>query len=452
MRFIKRIQPTNIKPEFLNDDLIEFDLPNNVVDMSSFKIFYDAYVDPVYKNTLVNPDTYLKRFMPRLSQSIIQELNVSVNNNPIQQIKDFNLLFNILNDGKHEDDEIHSERTNTMTYSYIDDDNLVQVNHDLVSTTLLADYKGTEPLVYKYFINKFLGFINDVKFLDCRDKNIKISIRLAPKWITYRGFDNPDAQFKAKLDANGDVVLDAEGNEIMEPWQEVRNTLFGDNHKYRLRNVHANINIVSPDEDVPFEKNIRFEDFKNIKGVKGSDKNTYLSIKHKGNINYILSTFTDENRETDAELQLYGCNANFGKLLPESATIDDLNDGLYSALMMSPEFVKVLRMENVLNNSIYFKRNGLNIKSCQYRLNGQDITPIMNMMEIYNLAREFFGGMKRVHSTVSFQNEFFCMPISVGKIEDGMLSEIEWIVNADSKSANGGEPIMFVCYDKTYKI
>lgn len=452
MRFIKRIQPTNIKPEFHNDDLIEFDLPNNVVDMSSFKIFYDAYVDPVYRNTVVNPDTYLKRFMPRLSQSIIEELNISVNNHPIQQIKDFNLLFNILHDGKHKDDEVHSERTNTMTYSYIDEYNLVQTSHDVVSTTTLADFKATEPIVYKYFIDKFLGFINDVKFLDCRDKNVKISIRLAPKWITYRGFDNPDAVLVPDLNEQQEEQLDGDGNVIMTEAVEVRTTLFQDDYKYRLRNVYANINIVSPDESVPFEKNIQFEDFKNIKGVNGPNKNVYLSLKHKGNINYILSTFTDKNRETDTELQFYGCNTNFGALFPESATLDDLNNGQYSALMVSPEFIKVLEFENVLNNSIYFKRNGLNIKSCQYRLNGQDITPIMNMTEMYNLAREFFGGMKRVPSIVSFQNEFFCMPMTVGKIEDGMLSEIEWIVNADSKSANGGEPVMFVSYDRTYKI
>ena len=49
MRYIKRIQPSNIKPEFLNDDVIEFDICNNIVDMSSLKIFYDAYIDPVAK-------------------------------------------------------------------------------------------------------------------------------------------------------------------------------------------------------------------------------------------------------------------------------------------------------------------------------------------------------------------------------------------------------------------
>ena len=135
MRYIKRLQPSNIKAEFLNDDVIEFDICNNIVDMSSLKIFYDAYIDPVKK---FNTGAYLKRFMPRLSQSIIQELTVSVNNVPIQSIKEFNLLFNILNDGMKENDDIHSNKIDTLKYSYIENDNTVVTQSDFTDSSFSA--------------------------------------------------------------------------------------------------------------------------------------------------------------------------------------------------------------------------------------------------------------------------------------------------------------------------
>ena len=422
MRFIKRFQPSNIKAEFLNDDTIEFDIVNNIVDMSSLKIYYEAFIDPVYKYA---SGVYLKRFMPRLSQSIIQELTVSVNNVPIQQIKEFNLLFNILNDGKKKDDDIHSDKIDTLQYSYINSENVANTKSDFTDNSSPA---VKEPLVYKYFIDKFIGFINDVKYLDCRNKNVKISIKLAPKWITYRGVAISGASLTDTYDTN---------------------------YKYRIRNVYANIDILTPDERVPIEDKITYQDFKYMVGVNGSDKNTYTTIKHTGNINYILSTFTDKNRDSDTGLQLAKCNTDettYGLLIRDAlTTFSQINSGELTKNMASADYIKILEYENLLNNSIYFKRNGLNIKYCQYRLNGQDITPLMNIMDIFNVAKEFFGDMRRVQSVNSFQNEFFCFPIKVGELADDMVSEIEWITNSDNKTANGGTPIMFICFDKAYQ-
>lgn len=399
MRFIKRVQPSNMKPEFLNDDTIEIDLPNQIIDLSSLKIYYEASVDPVLKYT--TGDNYLKRFMPRVSQSIIQELDIYIDNKPVQRIKEYNYLFNILNDGLNEYDDIDGNKTDTINFNEINDTNKV------ISTTDIT--AGTKLHKYKYFIDKYLGFLNDVKILDCRNKTVKIVIKLAPKWITYKG-----------LTGVGDVA---------ETYR----------HKYRISNVSANIDIISPDEYVSKETNIVFEDFKYVKGLKDSDKNTILSLKHKGNINYILSTFMDFNNETDTGLQFVGANN------------DVVTFGTLSVYDRTQEEKKIKNSVNLLNNSLYFKRNGLNIKSCQYKLNGQDITPLMSITEIFNVAKKFFDGMKRVKTINSFQNDFFCFPIDIGQVPDDMISEIEWVVQAD-KSQNGGTGIMYISYDKSYKL
>lgn len=404
MRFIKRVQPSNMKPKFLNDEMIEFDLPNQIIDLSSLKIYYEAKADPVEKYT---DDTQYKRFLPRLSQSIIQELDVYVDNKPVQRIKEYNYLFNILNDGLNEFDDIDGDKTDTIQFNEIDQNNIAKSSTDITTG---------EGHVYKYFIDKYIGFLNDVKILDCRNKTVKIVIKLAPKWITYRGISPSTQGVTKEVDTEKDS-----------------------SHQYGISNVSANIDIISPDQYVAKENEIVFEDFKYVKGLKDSDKNTILSLKHKGNINYILSTFMDFNNETDTGLQFVGANN------------DVVTFGTLSVYDRTQEEKKIKNSVNLLNNSLYFKRNGLNIKSCQYKLNGQDITPLMSITEIFNVAKKFFDGMKRVKTINSFQNDFFCFPVDIGQVPDDMISEIEFNVKADNKSSNGGTGIMYLSYDKQYK-
>ena len=503
MRYIKRIHPTNIKAEFLDNDTIEFDLPNNIIDISSFKLFYQAFVDPVEK---YNGDTYLKRFMPRLSQSCIEEINIFKENVLLQQIKDFNLLYNILHDGLKDVDEIDSDKINTLQYSKLDDNNVCQKYNDFYNSSNIKS-----PQAYEYVVKDFLGFLQDVKYLDCRNMNIKVSFKLAPKYITYRGL-NYNSASKAAIQT------------------DCKNT---ENYHYKLSNVFANIDCITPDENVPIENSkIEFKDYKTIRGKNDNNKNVSLYLKHKGAINWVLSTFVDYNRETDTGLQLYGVNseiATFGNIIVVednspyniavanslsftktvttafadttevtktyatptvfdashynnvvsdlSSTIDKFNviitnakneieevfthlkdnnvtaSGLYENKInennLTPEVIKNLNTENLLNNSLWFKRNGLNILDAKYTLNGQDITPNMSMKEIYLNAKEFFQGMDRVKSLVSFQNEFFCFPMMLNIKDKNMISELQWDVTADRNSPNGGKPIMFVCYDKS---
>ena len=402
MRYIKRFEPTNIKPQFLPNDVIEFNLPNNIVDLSSLKIYYKGDAEPV----LVYTDgTMWNRFLPRLSQSIIQELSISVDNTPIQSIKEFNYLFNILHDGSNKDDGVYSDKYDTVMTSYIDDDNNVKAMENMTPSL---------QTTYKYVIDKFIGFLNDVKYLDCRQRNVKISIKLAPKWITYRGLE----------DTSGTLVVDT---------NIVKDVDIG----YSISDVSANIDIIPPDEYVQTQKSIEYEDFKHIKGNNEKNKNVYLSLQHKGKINYLLSTFTDAERYTDTGLQLNGANDNVNK---------------YGDFSLVPSaFTKSFEVEYNLNNSLYFKRNGLNVDTCQYRCNGQDVTPMMNMFEMFHQARSFFGGkMERVNSLVSFQNDFFCFPMKIGKVDEDMINKIEFLSKSGSKQPNGGEAIMFLSYNKSF--
>ena len=429
MKYIKNIDPLNKKEIWLDGDTIEFALPENKVDLSSFKVFFDVSIDPYVR---YNNNSYLKRFMPRLAHSIIQELTITDGNGAvIQDIKEFNLLYNILNDAIKTEDEMYSDKPDTITASLIDEFNNVFVYSDFTDSPIPI---VVPPLEYSFFIKDFIGLISEStkSIIDCKKHKLKISIKLAPKEITYRGL------------------------RVNMATAEVANTI-NTNYHYKLSNVTANIDIVP--ENTPSGGKVIFKDYKHIAGNILENKNTSLKYKHKGNLSYVFGTFTDVNRFTDTGLQLQFCN-------------DDVVDGdfkfgeqlvsVYNNVIDVPRFstedasVKDILSRNIphaLNNSIYFKRSGLNIKSSQFVFNGQNMTPQMNIPQIFLTAKEFFNnGMNRIKSLVQFQNDFFIFPIQVNQTDEDFVSEIEWNVESGLNIPNGGTPHLFICYDKIVEL
>lgn len=425
MKYIKTIDPINKKEIWLDGEEISFQIPDNIVDFSSFKIYYDVYIDPVESYAV----GYLKRFMPRLSQSIIQEFSISQNGNIIQTIKDFNLLYNIINDATKEKDDICGNKPDTLLYSFVDENNIAKTRTDFVDNN---DANVLTPLKYTYFIDNFLGLLSErnQQLINTKGKNIKIHIKLAPREATYRGI---------KLLSGGNAV-----------------EVFSTDYHYRLSNVFANIDVYT--DNTPTKNEITFQDYITIKGEKQANKNVFLQYKHKGNLKYIMGTFTDPNRDTDTGLQLQNCNTDtgqFGSIMNNIyPTLDNPSAGVPAYRNTSGDLLSTTKYTNILNNSVYFKRTGCNIKSSQYVLNGQNLTPIMNMNQIYNVAKDFFANkMDRVKSIASFEREFFVFPIMIGQTDEDFINEIEWVVNADNYPTNaGGTPFLFLCYDKTITI
>lgn len=417
IKYSVNIDPSNKKEVYFDEDYIEFDLPKRKVDLSSFKVFFDAEIDPV---TLFNDGSYLKRFLPRLSQSIIQELVITNNGTVIQSIKEFGLLYNILNDAIRENDEIYSNKPDTLTVNLIDSNNVATVRTDFTDNTTA---NVINPLKYRFFIQDFIGLINESNrpIIDCNKNNIKIKIVLAPKFSTYRGL---------RINMANAVT-----------------TNFDTNYRYRLKNITATIDILP--NNTPSGGKTSFKNYKHIASDMLTDKNISLKYSHKGNLSYVLGTFTDAVRETDTGLQLHYCNTggNFGTNIIQSYTaFNELNTFLSSTLNVKDILNR--NPPNSLNNSIYFKRNGLNVKNCQFVLNGQAMTPFLDMTELFVSAREFFNNqLKRVKSIVNYQSEFFVHPIQINITDKDFISEIEWVVNADANTPMGGVAHLFVCWD-----
>jgi hypothetical protein len=216
--------------------------------------------------------------MPRKSQSIIQDIIISKNNVEIQRIQEFNLIYNILNDTISEEDKVDSERINTTMTSTMDNNHIVDKDYGFFANT-------DEPKKYKYFIDGFLGFISEGrKVIDLRNTNINITIKLAPKYITYRG-----------IQPNATPV--------------VNSILFDEtSYHYRLTNKFSTITILSSGDNI--NNSITFTDYKIVKGINGIDKNIHLIHTFKGKIKYIIGTFMDANKNTDSGLQLSKHNAD----------------------------------------------------------------------------------------------------------------------------------------------
>lgn len=504
IKYIKRIDANNKKREYIDGDEIEFTLPKNKQDLTSFKMFFEAEIDPVIK---YSNGSFLKRFMPRLSSSIIETLTIYKDGKEIQTIKDYNILFNIIHDASKEFDEIDSDRIDTLNYSYIDNNNNAKTVCDFNNNT---DSAVINPIKYKFFINSFLGFLNENNrsIIDTSNSTIKISIKLAPKYICYRGINNiiqpPSAElfggnpttdavitpivnnngeitsftidnggvgyteepdiiilgsgsgFNGTVVLTGGVITDIvviNGGSFYYPPLTI-DTTYPTDFNYKISNVYANIDIYP--QDTPVLQSITFKHYHTVKGSINDTQESHLSYNHKGQLNYILSSFVNFGTQ-DEGLQLNKCNIDttrFGDFFRDKyGNSDFLGKNLLTSFTINSELVKSLYSENNLDNSIYFKRSGSNVKASHFVINGQNMTPEMDTIQIYNVAKEFFNGdMNRVKSLSSFSNEFFVFPILMNQMDKDFVSEIQWNCSSMNKTEFQSYPIMFLCFDKEISI
>jgi hypothetical protein len=199
-----------------------------------------------------------------------------------------------------------------------------------------------------------------------------------------------------------------------------------------------------------------FKHYKTIKGTNNKTKNTTLSHKHKGKLNYLMASFVVLG-QNDTGLQLNICNHDtdrFGEcFMSNYGNIFAYEETPMTTKTASSRVAKSLSTENNLDNSLYFKRAGSNIKSSQFFMNGQAITPAMDIPQIYNVAKEFFNNdMNRVKSLASFENEFFVFPMMINQTQEDYSSEIEWICSAGSRKDFEAYPILILCSDNSIEV
>jgi hypothetical protein len=428
VNFIKKIYPDIINNEFRSEQAISYTLPRHIIDAYSLQKYYTGRVDPV---EAYDDGTYLKRFLPPNSSAIIDNLEIYKDGQLIQNIPDYALLHKMYEDVEDDyNNNSDCSKNDTVFSNYIDVDTNQKKSYDFFNTDTINSYQ--------FCIKKWLGFLNPKnRYIDCRNAEIKIVIRLSPKTITYRGL-------KVNT-ATRDLTKDYS------------------NWDYYLTNCFLNVKIVKND-NLKLDNEIFFDDYSHFKGnIMNNHKNTIIKGITNKNIKYIISTFTDKDRLTDTGLQLQHLNQDTAKFdlkmiweVPTTATSvasirDVLNKNtpvhvdLYNAYI-----ARTLQKPNLLNNSIYFKRNATGIKTNLFRVNGTDITPPLSPLECFNNLKSTLNTQFKISPNLSsYINDFYISVVEYNSNDE--YSNVEWEIIGDSLTT-GGTGHIFLVHNISTKI
>ena len=416
MRYIQRIETDDIKDSYTQESYINITLPRKKVDLQTFTMYYTGQASNAATGS---GGMTLKRFFPKLSQSIISELIIEINGQQKQHIKEYGYLYTILHNILRDDEDMNSSSFDTVSKHTID-----TATGNLSKIVKLQAETNPTGLQDDFYIDKWLGFLGEGnRYLDCSDMDVRIRIKLAPSSILYRGVNTTATATNTAVDRS-----------------------------YTLTNVYGTIDIL--DEIPTVATTPVFTDYMTVLGVPKTDnKKISLSFSINKPIKYLLGTFTSPTRTIDNELIMSHCNSSTGVY---GDAIKDITS--FAEFRTRPqqnwysfEIAKQYKLPYLLNNSQFFQRTGKGILSCAFNLNGYNITPKLSLLGCYKETKKCFGNeYKRVVSLSSFENDFFCNAI---RLDDDQydLKRIEWNVDIDpSKYQEGGQPFVFICTESSY--
>jgi hypothetical protein len=375
------------------------------------------------------------RHFPRLSSCVLSDVIVSVGNKQIQHIAEYNTLQAILNDIQKENDNV--DGTNIDTTQLV---SLSGTPYLAKTSKLLPQSRGASSVgkyldenKRSYFVPNFLGFLGESsRYFDATDKDVKITFKLAPANILYKGLPSDDYISYKQTVSQTDL------------------TTYEYPPDYELYDIKATVDVL---DEIPAIDTFVFRDYLLQQGsYLANNKKCNVSLSLEKPVEYVLSTFKQPDYLTsDTELQLMHCNTDtlkFGEKIKTTLTIGDINSLIPKANAYSYEMSKLLQDPYVLNSSYWFSHQGDGILYTKYKWNGFDLTPQMDMVMCYNETRKCFNtDFKKVPSIQSFEADFFANAI---RIDDNTneYKQIDWEVEIDSSKSNtkGGQPMLFCCY------
>lgn len=377
----------------------------------------------------------ISRNFPRLASCVLTDVSVSIENRQIQHLRQYNTLASILNDIQNEYDDVDSTTPDSIKQiKYSTTANLLMESKILPFTrtsTQLGKYVDSQK--QQFFISKWLGFLGESsRFFDATNQEVKITFKLAPPNILYKG-----------LTATDEIV-------IPHQLSYTDTTPYVYDTDYELYDIKATIDVL---DDIPLIDKFVFKDYSVQEGLYvASNKKSLTLLSIDKPVEWVLGTFKQPDYETsDTGLQLMHCNsitAKFGESIKSKLTIDDINALRPKDLAFSYEISKLQKDPYVLNSSLWFSHQGDGIRYTKYRWNGYDLTPNMNMTMCYSETKKCFNtDFKKVPSILSFEADFFANAV---RVDDNSTEykKIEWEVEVDETKPNrkGGQPMLFCCY------
>lgn len=360
-----KILPDNTKATPSNT--ISFKLPpNSLLDIRSFCMFMTGSTVSLGKKGA----DFQSCFFPRNTSSLIEQLSISINGYQIENIQNYNQLYNILSDWQASgENEVKSflKLTDPSHYQVMNDAGVITLHETLVSDT--TDKHHNQK---KMVISDWIGFLGSSsgEYLDTNlVGEVIITIRFSPANILW----------KSPTPAGGAVdtnVKDA---------------------TYTLDNIYATISRVQMDP-LYYELmssavinsgiEIGYTTFSTHVGTKQSTKTQTFSFNTSGScIRYVIGTLLINDYQTISPLQ------TGGHYLSLTGDIDRFNQ------------------------SNYFRKDGRNIDTSAFEINNQQTTPYaLPLEEIYinnelafNSLQDVVGGHHTgLNSLEAFAKYYFC--------------------------------------------
>ena len=419
--------PSTGQQEVYAGQTIMCEIPNNtVVDLASFTMQYVGQTTHAGKSGTGAADYVQKRFMPRNSASIIQELTVDINAQSRFSLNDYNMVWNILFDNTAAQDSLYRRSTGSENadpsrkYFKIGDEIVERRGYPTAKNPDAAGVTEDEKKIaydeQLYIIRSWLGLCSSQATTTIIDTNllgsVVIKIRLAPPTILALSTENNQAIVSVTAAASETGVARsavATNTTVINP--QIAN--------YKIKDIVFTMNRY----DVPAEffkgemvklstggvYRVFFPNYSVFTGpsvAAGNKKGVSRASVSTKSLDWVIGTFRLPNyTNIEKPLNTLVADADSGEKGESFCTFDSqCKNGL----------------RRLFNNSRYFCRNGSSITKTRWEIGSADykertLEEQFNQLLLhYNIANDQTGGMyPGVQSIYHWAETFYCDLLSL---------------------------------------
>lgn len=398
-----RIIPSSGQQDLKPNDIVIMSLPvGSVQDLRTFCLNFDFES---------NGSGTVIQGMPKWTSSLIDTMDIYVNGQNIQHIPYYNWWYNTLKDFKKGYREAMKElnvNADPSVISTIDNTGAI-TTYNTYKSTGQADqdkFKGS------YTINDYIGFLGECS-PSIIDTNlfgtIEIHIKLAPATILFREGGATASDYTIKNLYGFIDKLD-----------------FKDERYYAVQETIMNSNTPLK---IPY-KNYRIHTGSEL--ATGKESTTRFT-ESTNSLDKIHLSFLDGNRNTQGALSLGDTTKEIVDAAVASyADVNTYLNGSFKAGFIAPsqynyENLLVAGHTDLLNNSKYFKRNGLGIGTVQFEINSQDLPSFpLNITNQYQETMKAFelndSDDKNINPSMKsiqiWERDFYLCTLSTSHIND----------------------------------
>lgn len=376
-----------------NNQILKVILPVGVtLDLSTFAVHFDF----VAKRNGAAVDGTNGVGMPKYTSSLIQSLEIYCNGRCIQNFQYYNRVYSILKDFKSNHASQLRKLSNNSDPSIIqtlDNNGVITKVNTKPTVTAPFDFSG------RYVIDDFIGFLNcSPNIIDTNLTGaLELNFLLAGPEVLWSNTASASVSYEiSNIICYCDSIFFKDEN-----YYSQLKVAMGQGDGFKL--VYDNFNVMTGQQ---------------IEKATGASKNcTVKCTENCQSLDYILWTYFDTTSTGCQQLQLGETTVagNTNDLLAGKQVTSNYN---YDNLLR-------LRDSSLLNNSIYFRRNGVATDlKVEFQINSQPVTVPMNIQEQWEETLKCFeihGDSDNlinpsIHSMAVFQKDFYVCGLSTSHI------------------------------------